>query len=290
MIVIIEGPDGAGKTTLAEHLSKRYWLSYHHEGPPPPGIEPLYHYAKLLDNARHPRGSGVVFDRFALGERVYGPVLRGRDAIGLDGWRVFKRLLKASGAISVLCLPSYEVCHASWASGRHELILDRQRFNATYSHWVALRAEFDIIYDYRTSSGLELDLHQMNTMIWPPPVIGDPMAKYVLVGDVGSDKNCPVDLAFFGTTDSAAYLTAALDLAGFQENELAWVNAYTLEGYQQRLPDDKRYRLIALGGRAVAACKRQNLDCHAVPHPQYWRRFHHHDMQKYADMLKGARA
>jgi MoxR-like ATPase len=67
MIVILEGPDGAGKTTLAEQLAKKYGLVYKHEGPPPPKVNVLEYYGQLLDEAR---GKNVVFDRLALGERV----------------------------------------------------------------------------------------------------------------------------------------------------------------------------------------------------------------------------
>lgn len=291
MIVIIEGPDGAGKTHLAQALANQHGLTYHHEGPPPAGVDPLYHYGSLLEEARATR-AGVVFDRFALGERVYGPILRGKDGFGDDGWRVFTRLLRAAGAHHILCLPDYTTCYDSWASGRAELFHNRTLFGQTYSGWThwshrQLDAQITLVYDYKRDPRTPW---LSGRMMWRSPVIGDPLARYLLVGDRGSDPMCATDLAFFGRTDSAAYLTRALDVAGFHEHELAWLNAFKVDGSPNEIQGHESFtRVIALGNLAAGECRRQGVEYLPVPHPQYWRRFRHHDMEEYAGMLREAR-
>lgn len=150
MIVIVEGPDGAGKTHLAMTLERQHHFLYRHEGPPPAGVDVLEHYLSIL---HHYRGANIVFDRFALGERVYGPVLRDHDGLGDVGWAIFRAQLQKVDAKTVLCLPSYDVCFSSWASGRTELFHEVNVFNETYRRWTALAASpatnaIDHIYDY----------------------------------------------------------------------------------------------------------------------------------------------
>ena len=69
--LVIEGPDGAGKTTLAQALCASGY-AYRHEGPPPPTVPALRYYAGILARLEQP----TLLDRFHLGELVYGPIVR----------------------------------------------------------------------------------------------------------------------------------------------------------------------------------------------------------------------
>jgi len=100
MLLIIEGMDRCGKSTLVEHLRKRYFTSpnilVHHSSSPPkvedPNMWELKHYGSLFRTAKDLvqfGGYDVIFDRFHLGAAVYGEKYRGAnptDVYDLDAW------------------------------------------------------------------------------------------------------------------------------------------------------------------------------------------------------------
>ncbi len=111
MNIIIEGPDGAGKTTFATKGFKDY--QYHHEGPPSSGYDLLKYYTNLLD-----QWDNTIFDRHALSELVYGPLLRGQSRVSFEEVDLLYNYQKKDRLI--ICLPPPEVCEANWsrAAGR----------------------------------------------------------------------------------------------------------------------------------------------------------------------------
>lgn len=290
MIVILEGPDGAGKTTLAHELCERYQLEYRHDGPPTAtSPHPLELYGAIL---QADRGQRVVWDRFAMGERVYGPILRDGDRFGDDGWRILNRLFSAAGATQVLCLPSYDMCHAAWSSGRDELFTDETIFKRTYDRYVQLYDPKTMFrYDHQNPVA-RIDLYGLLELAdemraeLPLHVIGSPVARYLFVGDRGSNPEAlSPDLAFFSTNGCSRYLTRALDIAGFKETEVAFMNCYN-HALQNFMNVPTGMKVIALGNIARQICHIQGVEHGFAPHPQYWRRFHYNDVESYAELLK----
>lgn len=300
MIVLIDGPTAAGKTTLAEDLARRFDLEYAHEGPPPADVAPLAHYGCLLDDARHryeATDRGSVFDRFARGERVYGPLIRGRDGLGADGWRVFQRLARAAGVHQVLCLPSFATCRAANARAPHGVVRDEATFVAAYDAWIAQRDAGDwpgvYVYDRDLTDDVGLDAYLTTPRATlSSPLVGSPSAGVLLVGDQAGDVTVGPDLAFFSTGGSSRYLTAALDAAGISESSVAFVNARDRHGRWNAIPSANGagvpWRVVALGRVAAAACRARGIACREVSHPQFWRRFHYADMMTYARQLRRA--
>lgn len=116
--IVLEGPDAAGKTTLAKALCNRLGFLYHHEGPEP-GLderELLDRYLALpamLEEATtgYSRGKGAVIDRLATSERVYAAAMNRADRLGPIGeLRVRQKLASAGPALWVMCLPPLSVC------------------------------------------------------------------------------------------------------------------------------------------------------------------------------------
>jgi hypothetical protein len=89
-MIIIEGADGTGKSTLAAALQERleyegYGVRVVHNGPPPTGVDPVAHYAAQMDEAVRllPRGTLTIFDRSFVGEVVY-PAMPGSGRQPMD--------------------------------------------------------------------------------------------------------------------------------------------------------------------------------------------------------------
>ncbi len=102
MLLIIEGLDRCGKSTLVEHLRKRYFTSPNilvHHSSSPPKVEnqnawELKHYSSLFQTAQDLvkfRGYDVIFDRFHLGAAVYGK--RYRNAVPHNVYMMDKHYL-----------------------------------------------------------------------------------------------------------------------------------------------------------------------------------------------------
>ena len=81
-IIIVEGPDGAGKTTLIQNLrksTKRHFLTLSRNGPP---RKPEDLLATIPWIASCPKEVDLVCDRHPLiSEPIYGPHVRGEESM-----------------------------------------------------------------------------------------------------------------------------------------------------------------------------------------------------------------
>lgn len=79
-MIIIEGPDNAGKSTLAEKLSKALNIPVIHS------VRPEKHWSEedvLYHSTWQLRPQEAILDRvYAISEYVYGRVIRGKTALG----------------------------------------------------------------------------------------------------------------------------------------------------------------------------------------------------------------
>jgi uracil-DNA glycosylase len=292
--VIIEGPDGAGKTTLARRLCDAYGYEYHHEGPPPE--DALHHYARLLTSAPKP----TVFDRFHLGELVYGPLLRGQNRLGPGGITLMHRLIRALGINVVLCLPTWETCLDN-NRRKSEMIKDDATLHEAYERWIRVFISHNVNlqrYDYtRPEDGLVL----RKLSACPPGVVGNPEARYLFIGE---QPNGTLDLPFFSTHNSSLFLNDALRQAGFREKDVAFTNARNARGETRNLVDLAALMpnvgvVIALGKVATVEWSRQAWETGeaeeptwifaSVPHPQFWKRFHAREPEQYVARLHAVR-
>lgn len=97
MIIVIEGVDATGKSTLAESFKKEWGVEVRHSGPPE--RHPLIEYGQLFDSPTTP---SVIFDRYHWGEEVYGPLYRGKSGLGTFGFLWMEFVLLARGAVTIL--------------------------------------------------------------------------------------------------------------------------------------------------------------------------------------------
>ncbi len=146
MRIVIEGPDGAGKTTLAKCLAVQYGLSHVHSLATPTSVDPFVHYIRrFLD---HPN---TVFDRLALSEYVYGPLLRHANRFPVNNYETFENLLHECRVQTIVCLPSWKTCLANWQPD--EVISDVEVLRDAYNRWAELIVPLEVmIYNYTEDS------------------------------------------------------------------------------------------------------------------------------------------
>lgn len=123
--IIIEGPDGAGKTRLAKELltylgSISAGLGYKHLGQrfDLDAINFfLWHSEEILAAAKEP----TLLDRSFHSERVYGKVMRnGEDRLGDLGFSNLSQLAHSCSIPVIYCLPPWEVVRENWLEKRKE--------------------------------------------------------------------------------------------------------------------------------------------------------------------------
>lgn len=108
MIVLFEGVDGGGKSTLLKRLLETFPGSQELEWPGKKGRTPkefLRDAKEFIDtNADKVNDSKLYFvDRCGLGEFIYAPLVEGREMSNLDEYAaVFKNWLK--GKLLILCI------------------------------------------------------------------------------------------------------------------------------------------------------------------------------------------
>jgi thymidylate kinase len=75
-LILIEGCDGAGKTTLAQTIATIRGAKVRHSPITPPGIDLLSWYHDILSQP-----GPLILDRCFLSEPVYGPLYRARSRL-----------------------------------------------------------------------------------------------------------------------------------------------------------------------------------------------------------------
>lgn len=287
--VILEGPDAGGKSTLAKTFEASGYAVVHTG--PPRTLAPYEMYFRTLANLQSRTRSGidsrpVVFDRFHLGERVYGPVLRDIDRLGPVYHRMLDRVLLGLGALIVYCATSIEKMTADWeervALGK-ELLTDKGRYRRLfdlYEEQLDLQEIDWCIHDYMSLSAEDTLAFSESTYVENKgPGIGRwaPGESILLVGEQIARPNITlVDWPFTGVSASSYWLTEQLLNWRVPERRLYWVNAVRPGGVEldadflEKLQPSK---VIALGERASDWCYGAGVRPIEVPHPAFWKRF-----------------
>lgn len=100
MIIILEGPDGSGKTTLANKIKDQtgYTLLHRSHKTDTEATCLFDEYAQVIKS-----GKNCIMDRGWYSEMVYGPVMRGNSIITYPQMYELERMLAKNGALIIHC-------------------------------------------------------------------------------------------------------------------------------------------------------------------------------------------
>jgi len=128
-MIIVEGPDLAGKTTLCERILEHM---HRHGYPYVPRHLSRLPYCFLWQHYYNLISPFVVQDRFHLSEIPYAKV-RG-DVPILDSWsyQIVDGWLKSVGAVQVVLIPTPEVLEARWRKDEMYTLEQVQEVRANY--------------------------------------------------------------------------------------------------------------------------------------------------------------
>ena len=104
MIIIMEGPDGAGKTTACKRLSNLLSCHVRHFSYPRDEREGQNMYTMYRDLIReHLLGKIEIWDRAWYSDICYGPIMRNKRYISINDSLRLERLLQGVGAMVIYC-------------------------------------------------------------------------------------------------------------------------------------------------------------------------------------------
>jgi hypothetical protein len=288
-VVVLEGPDGGGKTTLARAICERTGARYVHHGPyPGVGARALPRFYLDAIAPALVGDADIVVDRSWLSELAYGPVYRGRSRIDALDLRMLDRVLARCRTTVVRCLPPVEACLAAFRARSETEYLPTEglvrkvydRYVSALGSWTALPV---VTFDYTRGDGAtRVDaLWSSNaTAPWRTATIGSGWcdAPVVVVDEtVGNHKSVDPWLRYpfvsFADAGCSRWLARELETAGIPESALRWVNANDpgIESVFGRTP----VRVVLALGQVAA--QRVVGVYGGVPwvvdHPQYLKRF-----------------
>lgn len=153
-LIILEGPDGAGKTTLGEKLATMLGVPISNHGPyKGEGQIWMRYFDSMVPYYKGERH--VILDRCWLAEPVYGAVYRG-GTNRIEPWqkRILNHVANSGSVMLVWCLPPVEKCLEAFRSRRQLEMLDsEQQLRDVYFEYVKAAANEQgifnrTVYDY----------------------------------------------------------------------------------------------------------------------------------------------
>lgn len=291
MLIIIEGADGVGKTTLAQRLAAKLDAKIIHKGPPTE--HPLVEYEHgVYDYV--PYGEHIICDRWHLGEVVYGPILRDKSQLDTPMRMHVDMLLDRLGALIVHVSGDAETAVAR-ATERGDTLVDTEQIPKIMRKYSELMENLLItpmaVSLHNTRSDTTLGVismyaakKQQDALHWGvfPTYIGPARPQYLLLGERHGPDFRSAFVPFPST--SGHYLLDAISRTSF--NNFGAANACEEDVTALW---DKLHRpcVVALGSVAAKAVP-GNIPYGIVPHPQYIRRFWPEAREPYVKALEHA--
>jgi hypothetical protein len=313
VLIIIEGVDGVGKTTLANKLRDQLLTEYGGDVTMrkcgPLRRDPLEEYVLDIEPYHASMEQHIIYDRHYVGELVYGPIYRGASRIDAAMRRYIELVLQARGAVLVVMhpgegwqthdtsrrVPSFDV------NGTEAALHDRAR-RAANMFLVATEERpsgasalhpwhlYDFADDDDAAAIINGAVGRTNIAMESTSrfsMIGNStdFCTYLLLGDTRGPKQLSVDFTscFVPYPNTSGYYLIRAIPEEF-DGTYAVTNASEVNVGKlwNRLG---RPETVALGSKPAAFANLAGVPHGRVPHPQYVRRFHHHKIEEYGEQI-----
>ena len=319
-VIVLDGPDGSGKTTLANLLVSKGFSLIHFGVPPVEArknensifhfyLDPIYHHLMIPRSTVVPK---LVLDRSHLAEPIYGNVMRDGTVMTHRVEMLLERYLEAVDAQIVICLPPYRTALNNWIKRKEmQYVKDAPEFRRIYQGYAKLlfnrkRNRNFVWFDYTRHKVDSFANSLMNVNGDPLPygVVGSQRPRFLFVGERTSDENGQnptIDLPFLSPNNCSGWLFDRMKEACFQEHEVAFTNVFinryfeTGEERQDVKALVERFKLtglstvIALGHTAAKVLNEQGIRYIPITHPQFAKRFKTKEKGAYVHLLKEIR-
>lgn len=310
-IIILEGPDGTGKSTLAEAITDNYYpakvihLTYRFKDK-----MPSYHTAALELALKLSRESLVILDRWWPSEGIYAEAYRGGTRWPYMG-TLLHRVAQKHGLTYVICLPEdkdrYLDDFNRLKDNRKELF--NSGMDRVYDGYAKLHQEFYWWprYDRYKYEGavneyarMILDGAAENTFRKSYRMLdrtyrnfcGNPQRPIaLLVGEKANHKSRREMWPFFQHANSSLWLAGCLAYYGIPAISLAFTNIYRPNGdfvpdeVESLITEIEPELIVSLGARAKGGLRALGRDPEiSLKHPAYVQRFNNGSFEEYKEL------
>jgi hypothetical protein len=305
MLVILEGPDGAGKTSLAGALEQLLvrddpTCRVTRVKAGSPTRHPLDEYLRPVEPYRPGINSHWILDRWHWGEYVYPRVRNRASQLDPPAWWAIEAYLRRLGAVVVLCAQypdRYRQVYRDRGESEEQAdelplvdklyrqVLGLTQLPVVHFNWES-GVNGDVFRVVDAARAAEFDAARLD---FARTYLGPPNPEMLLLGDVrhglGDDPHPELNLdpafvPFRGT--SGHYLLSALLAETSREfrrdARLGIANACDVDDPYQLWNVLGRPTVVTLGRNAERRwrdLRKSDGTRSTVPHPQYVRRFHH---------------
>jgi thymidylate kinase len=268
MIVILEGPDGAGKTTLKKALMKHFnFVELIPKSlPTHKSTETMCGENATAINAAIYNEEDVILDRGWMSEDIYSKVLRSAPSRFTIGHKaMFERMALTAGVVVVLCNPGTKTVVDNISERGDEFIREATlltRIIEEYKSFEDLTSLRIVHYNYRIH-----DLESILEAVWDEQhgghtgksLFGNGYAETLIVTKLDESKPAGyVPMISWDRNSNAHKLTEALASIQLYESDLAWTNT---EGSALRnLVVGNNFTRVAYVGTEIALDVESALD------------------------------
>lgn len=289
MIIIFEGPDGAGKTTLAakvRQIANTANLHTAHHGPYP-GVSnnDLAHAYFMSLTPALTYNDTVLMDRSWYSEPIYASAVRKTESrISVPHRRMLERAAMSRKAVVVQCLPSLETCLEAY--GERPEYAKREQMSEVYdlyAEWIAQKTCGipTVSYNRDEPGAMNKTIAEINDLARSLPDNkwlggGIPRQGCVLVvcsrWRLQGLRPTAISLPFTSFTAPEApgpALTQAFEDIGLDESDMYWINVDSASPLTTDIVDQIQPRaIVCVGNLAQVWAMSNGLESAYVKQPR----------------------